>query len=137
MKKNKITLKRVVNSYKPSWKTTPGVGSEEFYEKWGFHYEDLWNLDAESAYYLAVRLTLYRDSQTGLPTQILFHYGADWETRTDEQERKAYKAWHSILNKMILGFYLYASVFNPDDKQKKIIDKAYKLFAEWHESLWD
>ena len=27
------------------------------------------------------------------------------------------------------------SVYN--DKQKKIIDKAYKLFAEWHESLWD
>jgi hypothetical protein len=137
MKKNKITLKRVVNSYKPSWKTTPGVGSEEFYKKWGFHYEDLWNLDAESAYYLAVRLTLYRDSQSGLPTTILSHYGANWETRTAEQERKASKAWRTILNKMILGFYLYASVFNPDDKQEKIINKAYKLFAEWHESLWD
>lgn len=38
---------------------------------------------------------------------------------------------------MIRGFYLYCAKDFPTEKEKKIINKALKLFAEHFHGLWD
>lgn len=129
MKKNKVTLRRAINCAKPCWQTSAGYHSQEFFEKWGFHYEDIWNLDFEIAYFTLVRLVHYREAAGGIPGVIYWRY--------DKNDAKAKRAWENIVDKMIRAFYLYCTEFMPDEEQQKIIDKGFKLFAEWHRSLWD
>lgn len=129
MKKDKITLRRAINCTEPCWKSSKGIRSDEFFEKWGFHYEDIWNLDFEIAYFTLVRLVHYREVSLGIPGCLAYKY--------EDGKGKAEKVWRNILDKMIRAFYLYCTVFMPDEKQQKIIDKGFDLFREWRQSLWD
>ena len=136
MKDYPISLNRAVNCMTPTWKRYPGKGSEEFYKKWGFHYEDAWNLDASASYFILTRLVQLRDTCCGYPCELHEHY-RELYADEDEADRRAIAMYHTILNKMIRGFHLYLTVNFPDKKQQKIIDRAWRLFAEWAPTLWD
>lgn len=136
MKEKPITLARAAKVAPPVWLKYPGKGSDKFYEEYGFHYEDSWNADSSIAYYALLVLIELRDNHCGYPAALSQHYedkGYDHITKA----KKARDMYNTILNKIIRGFYLYVTVFNPDKKQQKIIDKAWKLYAEWYPSFWD
>lgn len=136
MKEKPISLSRAAKCCPPIWIHYPGKGSDEFYEKYKFHYEDSWNADSSIAYYALLVLTQLRDSHDGYPACLCVHYedkGYDHLTAV----KKAKAMYKTILNKIIRGFYIYVTVFNPDKKQQKIIDKAWKLYVEWYPSFWD
>lgn len=138
MKDGKITLERAKNCYKPCrLKPSDGkryLASQEFYDFNGFHFEEMWNLDAEICYFILVRLVNYRDMSWGVPGCFLQNYG--WHSN-QITERKAKEHWNSVLNKMIRGFYLYLVKDFPTPKEQKIIAKGMKLFTEFYSCLWD
>lgn len=136
MKDKPISLQRAVSCSEPVWKNSPGVKSQQFYEKYDFHYEDIWSLDYSAAYFLLVRLCELRDCHSGFPSNLAYHYEQIYEDK-DEAHKRAHEMYVTILNKMIRGFYLAVTENFPTKKQEKIINKAWKLFYEWHHTLWD
>lgn len=137
MRDGKITLSRAVNCRTP-YRHKPNeqryAESKAFHDKYGFYYEDVWNLDMEFAYFMLVRLVELRRVTHSMPAS--FCTGKDrWGYPTSA--KGDFKRWKEVLDKMIRGFYLYCTVDFPDKKQTKIIDKAMKLFAENWQSLWD
>lgn len=136
MKDGKITLNRAVKCYEPC-RLSPEDDrygrSETFYKRYGFHFEEVWNLDGEAAYFILTRLVQLRKVGCGCPGS--FARGTDetpWAA-TDAD----FKRWNTQLDKMIRGFYLYCAKDFPTEKEKKIINKALKLFAEHFHGLWD
>lgn len=130
MKDGKITLNRAVKCYKP-YRITNGryfQEAEEFRKKNGFSYEEVWNLDAETAYFILIRLVQFRRVMHGYPCSF---------KREEDTNGEGMKRWKTQIDKMIRGFYLYCTVDFPDKKQKKIINHGLKLFVENFESLWD
>lgn len=140
MKKDKITLRRAINCHKPC-RIEPCDGerykeSLRFKEKYGFHFEEIWNLDTEFAYFILVRLVHYRKVALGVPCNFLS--GTDKYGNVGPAPGNVdYKRWCTVLDKMIRGFYLYLTKDFPDKKEEKIIAKGMQLFAENWRSLWD
>lgn len=136
MKDGKITLNRAVKCYEPC-RLSPEDDrygrSETFYKKYGFHFEEVWNLDGETAYFILIRLVqLRRVGGGGCPGKFARGVGDKPWAPSDAD----FKRWNTQLDKMIRGFYLYCTKFFLTEKEKKIVDKAKKLFAENFEALW-
>lgn len=136
MKDGKITLNRAVKCYEPC-RLSPEDDrygrSETFYKKYGFHFEEVWNLDGETAYFILIRLVqLRRVGGGGCPGKFARGVGYEPWAPSDAD----FKRWNTQLDKMIRGFYLYCTKFFLTEKEKKIVDKAKKLFAENFEALW-
>lgn len=139
LKNDKITLRRAINCYKPTrLEACDGLerymDSQRFKKKFGFHFEEIWNLDTEFAYFILVRLVHYRNVAMGIPCGFLSgrdQYGVPKEQRGDLER------WKTVLDKMIRGFYLYLTKSFPTKKEEKIINKGMKLFAEHWRELWD
>lgn len=136
MKDGKITLNRAVKCYEPC-RLSPEDDrygrSETFYKKYGFHFEEVWNLDGETAYFILIRLVqLRRVGGGGCPGKFARGVGDEPWAPSDAD----FKRWNTQLDKMIRGFYLYCTKFFLTEKEKKIVDKAKKLFAENFEALW-
>lgn len=133
MKKDKITLSRAVKCAKPlqvELNDKRRAESDAFYYKNGFHYEECWNLDSEVAYQILIRLVQYRQTGCRCSTPGCF-------VRNDiEKEYTDNKRWRTQVDKMIRAFYLYVTVFMPDEKQERIIRKGMKLFFEHFSALW-
>lgn len=140
MKKDKITLRRAINCHNPC-RIEPCDGeryeeSLRFKKKYGFYFEEIWNLDTEFAYFILVRLVHYRKVALGVPCQFLS--GTDkYGNVAPAPNNVDYKRWRTTLDKMIRGFYLYLTTDFPTKKEEKIIEKGMKLFAENWRSLWD
>lgn len=136
MKDKRITLNRAVKCYKPCRIKEDDErykDSMEFFKKYGFHYEEVWSLDGEAAYFILTRLVQLRKVGCGCPGS--FARGterSEWDASDAD-----FKRWETQLDKMIRGFYLYCTIDFPDAKEQKIIDKALKLFAEHFHGLWD
>lgn len=136
MKDGKITLNRAVKCYEPC-RLSPEDDrynrSETFYKRYGFHFEEVWNLDGETAYFILIRLVqLRRVGGGGCPGKFARGVGDNPWAPSDED----FKRWNTQLDKMIRGFYLYCSKFFLTEKEQKIVNKAKKLFIENFEALW-
>ena len=136
MKDRKITLNRAVKCYKPC-RLSPEDDrygrSETFYKRYGFHFEEVWNLDGEAAYFILTRLVqLRRVGGGGCPGRFARGIGNDLWAPSDAD----FKRWNTQLDKMIRGFYLYCTKSFLTKKEQKIVNKAKKLFAENFEALW-
>lgn len=133
MKKDKITLQRAVNCAKPL-RVEPNdkqrAESDAFHYKNGFYYEECWNLDGEVAYQILIRLVQYRQTGCRWCTPGCF-VREDFGTEYADNKR-----WRTQVDKMIRAFYLYVTVFMPDEKQERIIRKGMKLFFEHFSALW-
>lgn len=131
MKDGKITLNRAVKCYKPcriEQNDKRFEASKKFFDKYGFHFEEIWNLDDEVAYFILIHLIHLRDCGCGYPSNFV---------RDSEDCKEDFKRWKTQLDKMIRGFYLYLVIDFPNKKERKIIDKGRKLFHEHFSSLWD
>lgn len=137
MRDGKITLERAVNCYKP-YRLQPKdeeryKRSQEFKERYGFHFEELWNLDAEFCYFMLIRLVRFRDNCISLPGTFIKGTKEDpWRATPADWDR-----WRTQLDKMIRGFYLYLTIDFPNEKEQKIIDKGMALFCKHYAALWD
>lgn len=132
----KITLQRAINCYRPCRPNENDKRYKEaksFFEKNGFYFEEIWSLDQEFAYWILVRLVLYRDKALGIPLSFCTDISGGWP----KEKPGDFKRWRSCIDKMIRGFYLYCSVDLPDKKQTQLIEKAMRLFAKNWKSLWD
>ena len=126
MKDGPITLNRAIKCYTPP-RSRNTKASEDFFKKWNFHYEDAWNLDYEIAYFILVRLVLYKENKHGIPGCL----NGDF--------RIAEKKWDTMLDKMIRAFYFYIAIDDYDrtPRMTKVIEKGFKLFSEYYNRLWD
>lgn len=126
MKDGPITLKRAINCYTPL-RSRNTKASKDFFKKWNFHYEETWNLDYEIAYFILVRLVLYKENKHGIPGRL----NGDF--------RAVEKKWDTMLDKMIRAFYFYITVdeYDRTPRMRKIIEKGFKLFSDYYYSLWD
>ena len=126
MKDGPITLNRAIKCYTPP-RSRNTKASEDFFKKWNFHYEDAWNLDYEIAYFILVRLVLFKENKHGVPGRL----NGDF--------RAVEKKWDTILDKIIRAFYLYITTNDYDrtPRMTKVIEKGFKLFSDYYYSLWD
>lgn len=127
LKDGPITLNRAIKCYTPP-RSRNKKASEDFFKKWNFHYEDAWNLDYEIAYFILVRLILFKENKHGIPGRF-----------GDEDYRVVERKWDTILDKMIRAFYFYLAIDDYDrtPRMTKIIEKGFKLFSDYYYSLWD
>lgn len=146
MKRDKITLMRAIKCHTPC-RISPKEGDrylkaiafEDFY---GFRFEDCWNLDTETAYWLLIRLIYFRDNLVGLPYSYLtgkkYYMDHNYNTWTDLCEGDGdFKRWKTCLDKIIRGLFLYITRDSPTDKEKKVINKGFKLLMENWQNLWN
>lgn len=137
MKDRKITLERAIKCYKPCRLTAENgkryEESQKFKEQYGFHYEELWNLDAEFAYFMLVRLVKFKENCYSCPGSYARGTKENPWSCTDAD----HKRWKTQLNKMIRAFYMYLTIDFPSEKEQKIIDKGMKLFIQHYTALWD
>lgn len=135
MKKNKITIDRAVKCYSPCRLTEGDKNYSDtiaFEKRYGFRYEDCWNLNVAAAYFILVRLVHLRDVDYCTP-DTFFEYDENWKILN---AKEGAQRWHTVLDKMIRGLYLYITNDFPNYKEKKIMDKGFKLLCEHWRSLW-
>ena len=98
-------------------------------EEHGFDSTELWNLDVTFAKFLVPRLKAYKESRSGIPGRLV---------SSDKTTEKDSKKWDKIIQDMIDGFEIIATVdgYNWKDKSGKP-EKAVKLLAKHYFDLWD
>lgn len=98
-----------------------------FYKKYGFRYEETWNLDHTLACYILPRLAYLRDTTHGYPNAA-----------------GNFENWQLILDKMIDAFEQIAledEISNLTQKEyeerERKIKEGLVLFGAYFQSLWD
>lgn len=90
--------------------------------KYGFSYEECWNLDETLAKLILPRLVRFRDSTNCYPNGF-----------------KDLEDWKNTIDKMIESFAIIVeknSWMLKGDEQKKV-QEGLALFGRWYLSLWD
>ena len=96
--------------------------SKNFERKYGFKYEDVWNLDYTIAHFVLPRLSYLKEIKRGYPADL-----------TVEQ-------WDNYLNRMIRAFEIIVKEdWEIEDYEKLQTEKkdGLILFALYFEYLWD
>lgn len=114
--------------YKPWERIFPSQeeleNSKKFYQEHGFHYEETWNLDTEIIKFIVPRLAYLRDTTRGYPGSL-----------------NSYEEWLDILNQILDGFESYLIIMEgenlPEDLGHNKFKKAFSLFREYFNNLWD
>ena len=88
--------------------------------KRGFNDSETWNLDWETAAFLAKRLKRFKTVNNGYPNNL-----------TD-------KEWDLILGEMIDGFEAYSryDIFIREEETEKKIDRSLELLSKYFRDLW-
>lgn len=139
MKYGPITLNRAIKCYTPP-RSRNKKASEDFFKKWNFHYEDAWNLDYEIAYFILIRLIIFKENKHGIPARIFEENKSGVPASSEDEDfRTVERKWDTILDKIIRAFYFYLAVDDYDrtPRMTKIIEKGFKLFSDYYYSLWD
>lgn len=119
MKIKKKELKKLLKENAPP--RGEGKHSKKFFKKNGFYYEDCWNLDITTAWFVLPRLIHFRKNALSFPDRF-----------------KNLKDWQDALDKMIEAFYLILK--NPylwNGEQLKKIQEGLSLFSHFYLNLWD
>lgn len=111
--------------------------SKEFEKKYGFRYEDTWELDYSFYLWIVPRLIYLKENRCGSPVILEPKDGDYTNFPSDEND----KAWDIILDKMIDGFYYGGivdgvGILKKDDHEKEL-EEAFELLAKYHSCLWD
>lgn len=89
-------------------------------KKWGFCDADLWNLFHHITKFVLPRLIRFREMpRIGYPADL------------------TEKRWNRILDQIITAFKILDKDDFANKKERRIIERGLKLFAEWFEHLWD
>lgn len=116
--------------------------AQKFYKKYGFRYEECWNLDHTLATYILPRLAYMKDNYTSYPGDLAEY------NEFEELIKEGYDVWQEYLSKMILAFdHIIDEDLDNDpsivdnkeewEKWQKEKNEGLKLFGEWFEDLWD
>ena len=103
-----------------------------FEEKYGFRYEETWNLDHSIACYILPRLAYLRSHTHSYPSEL-----GVWNEDKTEIITDGFPVWIDILDKMIAAFEIVALKEEPDWNDQAVIDEGLKLFAQYFRDLWD
>lgn len=97
-----------------------------FEKKWGFAYEETWNLNDSVAKYLYPRLAYLRDHACGYPSTFI-------DCKDGAQQ------WAGILDVMTRGFYLYATKDDLEwtEEENALWEETMELFVKYYCDLWD
>lgn len=106
--------------------------ANDFEKKYGFRYEETWNLDHSIACYILPRLAYLRSHTHSYPSGLVV-----WNEDKTEVIIDGYKAWLNILDKMIAAFEIVALKDEPDWNDQAVIDEGLRLFAQYFRHLWD
>lgn len=116
--------------------------AQKFYKKYGFRYEECWNLDHTLAVYILPRLAYLRDNSISYPGNLATY------NEFGELIAEGYEVWQNCLNKMILAF---EHIIDEDlgnepsfinnkevwEKWNKEKEEGFKLFGRYFQALWD
>ena len=110
--------------------------ARRFEKKWGFAYEECWNLDNTIAKFLYPRLAHLRDNHMGSPSQLL---DIDYIGGKVVDENTVHEKWDYILDTMTRGFYLYTTKedYEMTEEEKALWKETKQLFVKYFECLWD
>ena len=103
-----------------------------FEKKYGFRYEETWNLDHSIACYILPRLAYLRSHTHTYPSGL-----GVWNEDKTEIITSGFSVWMDILDKMIAAFEIVALKEEPDWNDQAIINEGLKLFAQYYRDLWD
>lgn len=110
--------------------------NNKFVRKWGFSYNDMWDLDAEIARFILPRLAYFRAHNDSFPG--IFVKETDDEEENRKQSEAAEQKWDRILETICDGLHLYLEKgfqwFNKEEEERWATAKQY-LF-EYFEYLW-
>lgn len=109
--------------------------ARRFEKKWGFRYEECWNLGNTIAKFLYPRLAYLRDNHIGSPAAI-----QDIEEASGKivDENYVHKKWNEVLDTLTRGFYLYATKedYEMNEEEKELWKETKRLFVKYFECLW-
>lgn len=89
--------------------------------RYGYSYQDIWNLDTTIAKFILPRLIAFRKHSKGYPHRA-----------------KGFQQWNKIIDEMIFAFDYYANHSGEivDEKTSTRIGRGMDLFAEYFYDLW-
>lgn len=109
-----------------------------FQKKYGFSYEEAWNLDTELAFYLLPRIAYLKKHKHGMPTKLC---KIDHTTGEITNYDEALAQWDLILKTIIKGlhYHLEETVYLKllSAKKQKTWTLAKQYLAEYYDDLWD
>ena len=100
-----------------------------FYKKYGFRYEETWNLDHTIACFVLPRLAYFREHMHGTPNDFI-DFDENMQIIGEHSDE-----WAATIDKMINSFELIAS--EKDIGHDKEIQEGLELFGKYFRSLWD
>ncbi len=109
---------------------------DAFVEKWGFSYNDVFDLDKSIAMFMLPRIAYFRAHNNGIPNCFI-KVAEDGQTIVNEAE--AIKEWNDILETICDGLHLYIEKGTSDftEADKEMWKKAKSYIFEYFESLWN
>lgn len=108
---------------------------DEFVAKWGFSYDDMWDLDKAIAMFIVPRIAYFRTNNIGVPG-IFIETAEDGHTPLNEEE--SIQKWNAILETICDGFHLYLEKDHMGftEEEKKLWFNAKKYLFDYFEYLW-
>jgi len=121
--------------------------AKKFYKKWGFRFEDTWDLDYVLAMYMLPRIAYLRDNHAGYPGELAV-LDDNGQVLLDGNDK-----WLEILDKIILALDHIIDEYGDDNKlpywikgsfdREKLeqwdeeINEGLELLGKYFRSLWD
>ena len=106
-------------------KPVPRTNHDEFVEKWGFSYNDIWDLDKTIVMFILPRMAYYREHCTGYPSDFA-EVAEDGFTVLKEEE--AAENWNHILDTICEGLHCYLETDFDESEEKHEKWNAAKKF---------
>ena len=108
---------------------------DEFVKRWGFSYNDIWDLDKAIVMFILPRMAYYREHCTGYPTCIA-EVAEDGFTVLSEKE--AAENWNHILDAICEGLHCYLEKdFGESEEKREKWNLAKKYLFDYFEAFWN
>ena len=111
------------------------IKRDNFVQKWGLSYADMWNLDRAIALFILPRLAYFYKHNNGVPG-ILEKFDDDGNVLNEEE---AEQEWNHILETMCDGLHLYIEKDHSEFTEEENIlwQTTKRYFFDYFERLWD
>lgn len=107
---------------------------DKFVDKYGFSYNDIWDLDRQIAMFILPRLAYFREKANGIPDVM----ETDADVQAADQD-VALQKWDDVMKTICDGLHLYLEN-NSDplsESEKALWVKAKQYLFEYFEWFWD
>ena len=105
---------------------------DEFVNKWGFSYNDIWDLDKAIVMFILPRIAYFREHCTTYPAKVT----KDGSPVLNEEE--AVEKWHQILDAICEGLHCYLETdFKKSEEKQEKWKTAKSYLFDYFEALWN